>query len=103
VLVARRADRLAELSAVTVTTIAMDLAVPDAGERLSAAVAERGVQVTSLINNAGFATNRPFHEEDPAQQRRPAPSGRKQVGEHSVREQHVTMLGQQRVHTAGRH
>ncbi|WP_189332750.1 SDR family NAD(P)-dependent oxidoreductase [Actinoplanes ianthinogenes] len=69
VLVARRADRLADLKAelagtgVTVTTIAMDLAVPDAGPRLRAAVA--GERVTSLINNAGFGTNRPFHEEDP--------------------------------------
>ncbi|MBB4744904.1 short-subunit dehydrogenase [Actinoplanes octamycinicus] len=69
VLVARRADRLAELQAEltaaggTVTTIAMDLAVPDAGERLHAALA--GTPVTSMINNAGFGTNRPFHEEDP--------------------------------------
>ncbi|AEV86483.1 oxidoreductase [Actinoplanes sp. SE50] len=72
VLVARRADRLAalvaELSApgITVTPIAMDLAVPGAGERLSAAVEAAGVTVTSLINNAGFGTNQAFHEEDPA-------------------------------------
>ncbi|WP_436529264.1 SDR family NAD(P)-dependent oxidoreductase [Actinoplanes sp. HUAS TT8] len=70
VLVARRADRLeklaAELTGVRVTTIAMDLAVPDAGAALSAAVAAEGVTVTSLINNAGFGTQQTFHERDAA-------------------------------------
>ncbi|MEV6346281.1 SDR family oxidoreductase [Actinoplanes sp. NPDC051851] len=73
VLVARRADRLDALAAeiraahpgVTVTPIAMDLAAPGAGARLSAAVEERGLAVTGLVNNAGFATHRAFHEEDP--------------------------------------
>lgn len=70
VLVARRADRLeklaAELTGVRVTTIAMDLAVPDAGPKLSAAVAAEGVTVTSLINNAGFGSQQLFHERDAA-------------------------------------
>lgn len=70
VLVARRADRLealaAELTGVRVTTIAMDLAVPDAGPKLRAAVDAAGVTVTSLINNAGFGTQRLFHERDAA-------------------------------------
>jgi short-subunit dehydrogenase len=69
VLVARRTDRLeelaAELSQVTVTTISMDLSQPGAGAKLAAAVAERGIQVTSLINNAGFGTHGLFHEADP--------------------------------------
>lgn len=71
VLVARRGDRLdslaAELSAahgVTATPIVMDLAVPGAGTKLSAAVAEHGLEVTSLINNAGFGTHSLFHEAD---------------------------------------
>ncbi|GIE77764.1 oxidoreductase [Actinoplanes philippinensis] len=69
VLVARRTDRLealaAELPGVTVTTIGMDLAQPGAGAKLAAAVAERGLTVTSLINNAGFGTHGLFHEADP--------------------------------------
>ncbi|MBO3742213.1 SDR family NAD(P)-dependent oxidoreductase [Actinoplanes flavus] len=69
VLVARRTGRLeslaAELPNVTVTPITMDLTEPGAGAKLSAAVAERGLEVTSLINNAGFGTHRLFHEADP--------------------------------------
>ncbi|MFC4064572.1 SDR family NAD(P)-dependent oxidoreductase [Actinoplanes subglobosus] len=69
VLVARRTDRLdalaAELPGVTVTTIGMDLAQPGAGAKLAAAVAESGLTVTSLINNAGFGTHSLFHEADP--------------------------------------
>jgi short-subunit dehydrogenase len=69
VLVARRTDRLeqlaAELSGVPVTVIGMDLAQPGAGAKLAAAVAERGITVTSLINNAGFGTHGLFHEADP--------------------------------------
>jgi short-subunit dehydrogenase len=55
-MVARRTDRLeelaAELSGVTVTVIGMDLAQPGAGAKLAAAVAERGITVTSLITGA---------------------------------------------------
>lgn len=72
ILVARRAERLEPLAAeltrqhgVTVTPIAMDLAQPGAGGKLAAAVAERGLDVTSLINNAGFGTHTLFHTADP--------------------------------------
>ncbi|WP_369777503.1 SDR family NAD(P)-dependent oxidoreductase [Streptomyces sp. R33] len=72
VLVARREDRLkalaGELSAahgVSVEVIAMDLAVEGCGELLAAEVERRGITVSSVINNAGFGTYGPFHEEDP--------------------------------------
>ncbi|MEV6581838.1 SDR family oxidoreductase [Streptomyces sp. NPDC051582] len=72
VLVARREERLkalaAELSAahgVTAEPIVMDLAVDGCGELLAAEVERRGITVSSLVNNAGFGTHGPFHEEDP--------------------------------------
>lgn len=72
VLVARRLDRLEALAdelqrlhAVRVTPLAVDLAVPGAGRTLAALIQERGLQVTSLVNNAGFGTDGPFHQEDP--------------------------------------
>lgn len=72
VLVARRADRLDALAAeltqqyrIDVTTVAFDLGAPDAGRRLRAELDQRGVVVTSLVNNAGFGTHGPFVEEDP--------------------------------------
>lgn len=72
VLVARRLDRLQALAdelerrhGVRAVAIAQDLGVPAAGRALAAATAERGLQVTSLVNNAGFGTDGPFHEEDP--------------------------------------
>lgn len=68
-LVARRQERLAELAVelerggeVSVKTIALDLAQPDAGARLMAEVAERGLFVETLINNAGFGARGPFAE-----------------------------------------
>ena len=71
VLVARRLDRLQTLAAelqgayhIRATPIALDLSTPAAGSALAAAVAERGLAITSLINNAGFGTDGPFHEED---------------------------------------
>jgi len=71
VLVARRRERLETLAAglraehgIEVETIPMDLGAPRAGSALAAEVAARGVTVTSLVNNAGFATFGPFHEED---------------------------------------
>jgi uncharacterized protein len=72
VLVARRADRLERLAAeltkahdVTVTTVARDLGAPDAGRTLRAELESRGIHATGLVNNAGFGTHDPIHEEDP--------------------------------------
>ncbi|GAO39665.1 putative oxidoreductase [Sphingomonas changbaiensis NBRC 104936] len=68
-LVARRQERLAELAVeltsgngVSVKTIALDLAAPDAGETLMAEVAERGLRIDTLINNAGFGARGAFAE-----------------------------------------
>lgn len=76
-LVARREERLRELATelertegVSVATIALDLAAPDAGERLMADVAARGLTVETLINNAGFGARGAFAEIDLAEQRR---------------------------------
>lgn len=71
VLVARRRDRLEALAAeleqahgIRATPIALDLSAPAAGRALASAVAEQGLSITSLVNNAGFGTDGPFHEED---------------------------------------
>ncbi|MFD3523937.1 SDR family NAD(P)-dependent oxidoreductase [Streptomyces sp. NPDC058653] len=72
VLVARRLDRLEVLAAelraahgIRATPVALDLSEPRAGRRLAADLAERGISVTGLVNNAGFATDNTFHGEDP--------------------------------------
>jgi short-subunit dehydrogenase len=72
VLVARRADRLESLAAelmrahgVTVTTVARDLGLPDAGRTLRAELESRGIHATGLVNNAGFGTHNAFPDEDP--------------------------------------
>ncbi|WP_051804008.1 MULTISPECIES: SDR family NAD(P)-dependent oxidoreductase [unclassified Streptomyces] len=72
VLVARRADRLESLAAdltrahgVTVTTVARDLGLPDAGRTLRAELESRGIYATGLVNNAGFGTHDAFTDEDP--------------------------------------
>ncbi|WP_432835512.1 SDR family NAD(P)-dependent oxidoreductase [Dactylosporangium sp. CA-092794] len=72
VLVARRADRLASMADelrrnydVRVEAIPFDLSHPAAGIELRKAVADRGVEVTSLINNAAFGTFAPFADADP--------------------------------------
>lgn len=72
VLVARRLDRLAELAseleadhAVRAVPVSVDLSEPRAGRALAADLAARGISVTGLVNNAGFATDGPFHHEDP--------------------------------------
>ena len=73
VLVARRIDRLERLAselrakhAVTVTPIESDLSAPDAASSLGAELANRGIVVSSLVNNAGFATRNHFENEEPA-------------------------------------
>ena len=72
VLVARRADRLQSLAAeltrahgVTVTVVARDLGLPDAGRTLRAELESRGIYATGLVNNAGFGTHDAFTDEDP--------------------------------------
>jgi short-subunit dehydrogenase len=72
ILVARRIDRLQELASelerehgVRATPIALDLSRRGAGQALAGEVAARGLTVTGLVNNAGFGTDGPFHEEDP--------------------------------------
>jgi uncharacterized protein len=76
-LVARREERLAALAAelaerhgVAVETMALDLAAPDAGERLMGEVASRELSVDTLINNAGFGARGSFVAIDLAEQRR---------------------------------
>lgn len=72
VLVARRADRLKDLSdeltrahGVTVHVVARDLGQPDAGRTLRAELESRGIHATGLVNNAGFGTHNAFTDEDP--------------------------------------
>ncbi|MFE3876316.1 SDR family NAD(P)-dependent oxidoreductase [Kitasatospora sp. NPDC059146] len=76
VLVARRRDRLEALAAelrdrhrVRVHVLAADLADAHAGQTLADQVDRLGLDVTSVVNNAGFATFGPFHEADPARLR----------------------------------
>src|ERR1700712_516224 len=71
VLVARRLDRLAALAAelslahgISVEVIALDLTSPTAATELRAITDGRGIQVTSLVNNAGFGTFGPFIDEN---------------------------------------
>lgn len=71
ILVARRLDRLRTLASelerdhgVRATPIALDLSAPRAGQALAGEVAARGLTVTGLVNNAGFGTDGPFHDED---------------------------------------
>jgi short-subunit dehydrogenase len=71
VLVARRADRLAEVASqigsahgVTVTTLTMDLAREGAAETLRRDLGERGITLTGLVNNAGFGYSGALHQVD---------------------------------------
>lgn len=68
-LVARREDRLRELAAelrgVRVEVIAADVADDGGRKQLFASVAERGLEVEVLVNNAGFSTAGRFWENDP--------------------------------------
>jgi short-subunit dehydrogenase len=75
VLVARRKDRLdavaAEITAehsVRAETLGCDLTKPTSRGRLPARIAALGLEVSVLVNNAGFATNGPFHQSDPARE-----------------------------------
>ena len=71
-LVARREERLRELAdelsgrhGVRAEGIACDLADPAAREGLTAEVADRGLTVEVLVNNAGFGSGGRFQELDP--------------------------------------
>ncbi|CAN5317205.1 SDR family oxidoreductase [soil metagenome] len=75
VIVARREDRLTALAAslradhkVAVLSIALDLAEADAPARLFAAMAQEGIMIDTLINNAGFGALGGFGEMDGAMQ-----------------------------------
>jgi len=73
VLVARRIDRLDRLAAelraahgITVLPLQSDLTAPDAASALGAELESRSIRVSSLVNNAGFATRNRFENEIPA-------------------------------------
>lgn len=73
ILVARREDRLMTLKAdleaahgIKVTVIAQDLADPAAPQAVYDAIAEQGVSVDYLINNAGLGGIDLFHQQDQA-------------------------------------
>ena len=71
VLVARRRDRLDALAAeIGGHVIALDLSAPGAGPALANELAARGLEVTSVVNNAGFANHGSFHAHDLADLRR---------------------------------
>jgi short-subunit dehydrogenase len=72
VLVARRAERLEALAAelrdahgVGVETVSADLGRPGAGRGLAAEIDRRGLEVTSLVNNAGVGMDGAFRDQDP--------------------------------------
>ncbi|MFE2109084.1 SDR family NAD(P)-dependent oxidoreductase [Kitasatospora sp. NPDC059463] len=72
VLVARSADRLHDLAGrlgeshgITAHVLVQDLAAPDAARRIGAELADRGLGVDLLVNNAGFGTCGPFETIDP--------------------------------------
>jgi hypothetical protein len=71
VLVARRRDRLEALAAEIggkAHVVAADLALPDAPERLIAELEARGLQIATLVNNAGFGLAGRFAELPEAKQ-----------------------------------
>ncbi len=73
VLVARRADRLESLAAelreahgITAHVVPADLSEPRPGAALARRLAARGIEVDTLVANAGFGTYGVFAEEDGA-------------------------------------
>lgn len=75
VLVARRKDRLEVLSAelrsahgISVVVEALDLSAPNAAEKLMKKLARNKMEITCLINNAGFGTSGSFAAQDISRQ-----------------------------------
>ncbi len=73
VLVARSADKLDEAAArlsrrhgVTVRALPLDLAAADAPTQLAKTLADEGIEVELLVNNAGVSTQGPVLDGDPA-------------------------------------
>ncbi|MCU1529032.1 MAG: 3-oxoacyl-[acyl-carrier protein] reductase [Frondihabitans sp.] len=73
VLVARSADKLESLAAelrrahhVNVFVVPLDLATPDATERLWTETRRLALDIDALVNNAGFATHGDLADADPA-------------------------------------
>ncbi|MCX2951512.1 SDR family NAD(P)-dependent oxidoreductase [Lentzea sp. NEAU-D7] len=73
VLVARGADkldkaaeRLTRRHGVTVRTVPLDLATADAPTRLARTLADQGIEVEVLVNNAGVSSRGPVIDGDPA-------------------------------------
>lgn len=62
------AERLAKAHGVRATPIAVDLGVPGGGERLASRIAEQGLSVDVLVNNAGFGHAGAFAGSDRATQ-----------------------------------
>jgi short-subunit dehydrogenase len=75
VLVARRKAKLDELArelsdehGIRTETLSCDLGKPTPRAKLPKQIADLGLDVEILVNNAGFATNGPFHESDTARE-----------------------------------
>jgi uncharacterized protein len=76
VLVARSADRLAEIARELATAhpikaevVALDLSQPEAASQLFADLKRRGLAIDLLVNNAGFGELRPYADSDWENQR----------------------------------
>jgi uncharacterized protein len=75
ILVARRKEKLDALGealteefGVRTESIGCDLGKAASRQRLPARIESLGLEVSVLVNNAGFATGGPFHEADPARE-----------------------------------
>ncbi|MGA9859787.1 MAG: SDR family oxidoreductase [Solirubrobacteraceae bacterium] len=75
VLVARRKDKLDELAdeliaefGIRAEAVGCDLGKAASRQRLPARIESLGLEISVLVNNAGFATGGPFHEADPARE-----------------------------------
>lgn len=60
------AERLSRRHGVTVRAVPLDLATADAPTRLAKTLADEGIEVEMLVNNAGVSTQGPVLDGDPA-------------------------------------